>query len=308
MPRLLIATLRRRFWVYSCGLAAGLAVWSSGEAGELKAATPVRIEPDYGVVPANHLKFYLHFGGPMERGNVFQYLRLIETDEKGKEIAEVPEPFREVELWDETFTRLTLWFHPGRQKPGVNLNVEIGPILEEGKSYALEISGKWPTESGNLLSENLINHKFLALPMDERQPNPAEWETSGGRMIICNDLLDPASLAKFIKVETSQGEPIGIKIEALERAHKVPSLLPRSEGRKLPRPLADDLSRTRLALPATLPHGHYRLIIDPKLEDLAGNSIARPFNVDLNKQPNFKERTEPVIVTFEVPAREKAKP
>lgn len=309
MPCLPISTSRRRSWVCSFGLAAGLAVWSSGEAGELKAPPPVRIEPYYGVVPANHLKFYLHFGCPMERGNVFQYLRLIETDENGKEIAEVPEPFREVELWDETFTRLTLWFHPGRQKPGVNLNVEIGPILEEGKSYALEISGKWPTESGNLLSENPINHKFLALPMDERQPYPSEWEILGGRTIICNDLLDPASLAKFLRVETNRGEPIiSIKIGALEVAHKVPGWLPRSEGRKLPRPLVDDLSRTRLALPATLPPGRYRLIIDPKLEDLAGNSVARPFNVDLKKQPEFKERTEPVIVPFEVPAREKTKP
>ncbi|MCB1092679.1 MAG: hypothetical protein KDL87_14180, partial [Verrucomicrobiae bacterium] len=80
-------------------------------------ASPVRIEPDYGIVPANHLKFYLTFAQPMERGDVFRFLRLVRIDPDGKEIAEVPDPFREVELWDETFTRMTLWFHPGRQKP-----------------------------------------------------------------------------------------------------------------------------------------------------------------------------------------------
>ena len=126
----------------------------------------VRVEPGTPVVPANLLKFYLHFPGPMERGDVFRHLRLVEVDTGGREIAEVPEPFREVELWDETFTRMTLWFHPGRQKPGVNLNVEIGPILEEGNRYRLEISEKWRMESGETLAGER-NHLFSAGAFDD---------------------------------------------------------------------------------------------------------------------------------------------
>ena len=41
-------------------------------------------------------------------------------------------PFRETELWSEDGRRLTLWLHPGRQKTGVNLNTEIGPVLDPG--------------------------------------------------------------------------------------------------------------------------------------------------------------------------------
>lgn len=309
MPRILASTLCRRARVYTCGLAAGWAVWIAaehrGQAGELEAPPLVRIEPDYGAVPANHLKFYLQFAGPMERGSVFQYLRLIEIDEKAKEIAEVPEPFREVELWDETFTRLTLWFHPGRQKPGVNLNVEIGPVLEEGKHYALEISGDWPTESGESLSEKPIFHRFFALPMDERQTDPAEWQIVGGGVMVCNDLLDPVSLSKFLRLETAQGEPvIGIKFHVSTGAGKYLGWLPKSISGKTPDALIDRFGKTQLTAPASLSPGRYRLVIDPKLEDLAGNSIARPFNLDLRKKPDFKERKDPVSIPFEIPPKD----
>ena len=44
--------------------------------------------------------------------------------------------------------------------------------------------------------------------------------------------------------------------------------------------------------------GSYLIIVDPQLEDLAGNSIARPFNLDLEKHPGFVEKTEPVTIPF----------
>ncbi len=82
----------------------------------------------------------------------------------------------------QTFTRLTLWFHPGRQKPGVNLNVEIGPILEPGKRYRLEVSRDWRDEEGRRL-DLADEHEFLAGPPDEVQPDPAKWTIAvdGGR-------------------------------------------------------------------------------------------------------------------------------
>jgi len=42
----------------------------------------------------------------------------------------------------------------------------------------------------------------------------------------------------------------------------------------------------------------FRVVIDPRLEDLAGNSVARPFNLDLDSNPNFQERTDPVELLF----------
>lgn len=227
----------------------------------------VRVEPDVPVVPSNHLKFYLHFPGPMERGEVFRHLRLVEVDGTGREIAEVPEPFREVELWDETFSRLTLWFHPGRQKPGVNLNVEIGPVLEEGRRYALEISGAWRLEAGGELRK-AVRHLFAAGPFDGTQPDPRRWTVDGDGplRIRTDDLLDPQSLRNAIALLDADGARVA-------DAEFVPMPVP---------PAGSARAATTLLLDTTgLAPGAYRIRIDPSLEDLAGNSVERPFNVDL---------------------------
>ena len=49
--------------------------------------------------------------------------------------------------------------------------------------------------------------------------------------------------------------------------------------------------------------GRYRLFVDPQLEDLAGNSVARPFNVDLTKTSETRG-TELLgaELSFEVPS------
>jgi len=238
--------------------------------------SPVRIEPAVEVVPANHLKFYLHFPESMERGHVFRYLRLVEIDEAGKELAEVPEPFREVELWDETFTRMTLWFHPGRQKPGVNLNVEIGPILEEGRRYRLEISDEWKTESGDHF-EGSSTHEFVAGPLDDKQPDPANWNIFEiTRMHIVavkpNEVLDPESAKKRIHAFVD-GEPR--KVSFVNGLIHI------------------DVNRTGWK--------SGRLIIDPRLEDLAGNSVVRPFNLDLEADSKSIEITDPIEIEFTRP-------
>lgn len=260
----------------SRGLASAVVLLlSSAGAGE------VRIEPALDVLPANHLKFYLHFPGPMERGEVFRHLRLVEIDGGRSELREVPEPFREVELWDETFTRLTLWFHPGRQKPGVNLNVEIGPILEEGKHYRLEISGKWSDESGKPIGET-VTHVFVAGPPDETQPDPSKWKIS--------------AKGDWVRVET--GEPLDP--ESLRKRVTVRRV---GEEEKLALTIEPDSAGMAIRFVPPLRPGRYRLLVDPQLEDLAGNSVARPFNVDLTKtsETTGKESIRAELF-FEMPA------
>lgn len=245
--------------VIACLVACSL---SANAPADVPSGSPApRIEPALATLPANHLKFYLHFPRGMERGEVFRHLRLVEIDAAGAEVGEVPEPFREVELWDETFTRLTLWFHPGRQKPGVNLNVEIGPILEPGKRYRLEVSRDWRDEEGRRL-DGRMSHEFLAGPPDEVQPDPAKWAIAveGGAVRVATDgPLDPESLRKRVVVRPAgEGKEIAVTMEA-------------------------DAGGFTMRGPGGWPAGSYRLVVDPRLEDLAGNSVARPFNVDLEK-------------------------
>ncbi|NNE94135.1 MAG: hypothetical protein HKN23_21010 [Verrucomicrobiales bacterium] len=242
---------------------------------------PIAIEPKFRTLPANFLKFYLHFPEKMERGSAFEHLSLFEISEDGKTMKRVLDPFREVELWDETQKRMTLWFHPGRQKPGVNLNVEFGPILETGKWYRLDISEQWKTESGERL-EGGSAMVFRAGAKDTWQPKPSRWQFEGAKLIPLGswnprieEQLDPVSLRTSLKIRSADGEEFQPRVSG-------DLVLQEPDGK-------------------SLSPGEYELVVSPKLEDLAGNSIARPFNVDLEKNPNFKPRTEPVVVQFEIP-------
>jgi len=279
-----------------CALAAlgsaGVALGSGGgeaESGDAPAGEPaLQIEPGHATLPANHLKFYLQFPGPMERGEVFRHLRLVELDAGGGETAEVSDPFRDVELWDESFTRLTLWLHPGRQKPGVNLFVEIGPVLREGARYRLEISGRWRDESGRPLGETL-RHDFAAGPPAEDRPDPAAWRLAmdGDAPVLHADrLLDPVTAREAISAIRADGTPV----EDLE-----PEILA-LEG-------ADGTmaSAIRLRRVEAWTSENYWIVVDPKIEDLAGNSLARPFNVDLQRDPDFEARTEPFLIPLKRP-------
>jgi hypothetical protein len=73
-------------------------------------------------------------------------------------------PFLEIdeELWDDSMTRLTLFIEPGRIKRGVKPLEDIGPALEEGKSYTLVIDAAWQDGHGRSLKESFRKQFRLA--------------------------------------------------------------------------------------------------------------------------------------------------
>ena len=103
------------------------------------------VYPSASRLPENTLRFYIHFSGEVAHGNVYRHLKLVRDDG-----VEVREPFLEVdeELWSADGRRLTVLFHPGRVKRELVPREEVGPILEEGRSYTLQISGKWEDTEG----------------------------------------------------------------------------------------------------------------------------------------------------------------
>lgn len=235
------------------------------------------IYPTASVLPANHLKFYIVFSEPMRQGNIWGHFELKnETDGET-----VPEPFRLTELWSEDNMRLTLWFHPGRQKEGVNLNVEIGPVLEEGKKYTLAISKDWLSQKGAALGET-VKKSFRAGPKDRAQPDPTTWKitvpAADSRDALRLDFPEPLDWALIhsrIAVENKSGKAIEGHIET-----------------------ADDERSWRFIPSVAWRAGEYRLAVGSVLEDLAGNSIARPFEVDLEKEPE-----SPASATVQIPFR-----
>jgi hypothetical protein len=251
---------------------------------ETPASVPevVEVHPSGDQLPANHLKFYLLFSEPMRQGRIWDFFTLV--DETTGE--PVHDPLRHTELWSEDGRQLTLWFHPGRQKTGVNLNVEIGPILEPGRRYTLSISPRWLSQKGTPLAAE-FRKSFAAVEPDHTQPRLADWTfrvpSAGTRdplEIEFPEPLDWALLQKQLAVEAASGAraPGEIRVGAEERSWQLHPSEPWQPG-------------------------GYRLKAGGVLEDLAGNSLARPFEVDLTDSSASRPRAE-FSHAFEITPRE----
>ena len=247
---------------------------------KVKSANPslTSLFPSGDTVPANHLKFYLQFSERMQKGNIFRHFKLIDLT-SGKAIEE---PFRETELWSADGKQLTLWLHPGRQKTGVNLNIDLGPVLEPNRHYALEISSAWKSESGVPLKK--ANPKiFKTTTADRSQPDLSHWrlippvhQSKRPLIVKFKNPLDWALLHTMLSVlDEHDNEVAGeIKVEKQETQWNFIPLKPWLCGK-------------------------YRLKIHWELEDLAGNNLERLFEVNLETDPS-PTFTGPQYIKFEI--------
>ena len=218
------------------------------------------IFPSTNRLPANHLKFYIHFSQPMERGNITQHFTLIDRT-TGQPVAQ---PFRETELWSADGRRLTLWFHPGRQKTGVNLNLDLGPILQPNRSYELKISGQWKSQAGVPL-KTAFQKKFTTTLADRTQPNVKKWkliapaaDTRAPLQLTFPEPLDAVLLKNLITIEHANGRAVPGAIE-----------------------LSQNETHWKFIPQKNWPAATFHVRVDWELEDLAGNNLARPFEVNL---------------------------
>ncbi len=221
----------------------------------------VRVDPETDSVPENLLKFYLTFSGPMSRGQAYDHVRLL--DASGKPI---DMPFLELgeELWDPTETRLTLLIDPGRIKTGLRPRVEEGTVLKAGEPVTIVVDTKWLDAQGQPL-ENEVRKTYRVGPPDPKSPDPASWKiqpprggTRGPLTLAFPEPLDRALLERLIAVQDEKGQAIAGTVRVVEH-------------------------QTRWQFEPAQPWsaGRYRVVIGTELEDLAGNSIERPFEVDL---------------------------
>ena len=240
------------------------------------AATAARLErvfPSSARLPENLLKFYLYFSAPMSRGEAYRRVRLLAAGADRP----IELPFLELdeELWDREGKRLTLLFDPGRIKRGLRPREEEGPVLEAGKRYSLIVDREWKDAAGNPLSEG-YRKEFTAGPPDETQPDPRQWKidpppagTRNRLVVTFSKPLDYAMLQRVIDVIGSNGARINGRV-AIEGEERRWTFTPeRPWGR-----------------------AEYSLAVETTLEDLAGNSIERPFEVDLFRSV---ERTSQVV-------------
>ena len=250
-------------------------------AGLSRPATVVsHIHPGAEVLPENLLKFYVHFSAAMSRGRIYDHIHL--RDAEG---GEVELPFLEIdeELWNPGMTRLTLFIDPGRIKRGVRPLEEIGPALEEGRRYALVIDRNWKDAAGMALQAS-FEKRFLVGPPDRDPPDPARWELQTPKAgstetlaVLFPDPMDHALAQRMIRVTDSSGRlvPGIVSLEDQERRWK---FRPESNWRS----------------------GLHRLVVQTDIEDLAGNNIGKPFEVDLVETGQRRLTRTSVSRSFEI--------
>jgi hypothetical protein len=247
------------------------------------AKEPTRVQqvyPSGEELSENHLRFYILFSAPMRQGEAYEHLHLL--DASGKP---VDHPFLELdeELWDPKGKRFTLLFHPGRIKKGLKPREELGPILEVGKTYTLVIDQQWNDASGSPLKES-YRKTFRVAAALEKSPDPKAWKIqapSGGRRLPLTvhfpKPLDHALLERMLWVTDGQGR-------------KVPGTVAVTEHETSWQFLPEHSWQV----------GSYEIVVDTRLEDPAGNSIRRPFEVDVFHPIQREVTVETVRVPFQV--------
>ncbi len=218
-----------------------------------------RVLPTAELLPANLLKFYLHFSEPMREGvAIFDQIHL--EDSQGERVYD---PWRRQELWNEDRTRLTLWIHPGRVKKGVNLRETLGPVLRPNECYALIIDGTLRSAKGAELGKTQ-RHAFATGPEDYSRPLPESWNLS----------VPQAGTREALRIKSPK--PLD---HALVKRHVIVSL----DGTRIPCEVeVAPGDREWTMIPAEPWQAReYALKVSEYLEDLAGNTPDRVFDTDL---------------------------
>ncbi len=220
-------------------------------------------------VPENLLKIYLYFSTPMARGEVYSHLHLF--DIAG---GEIEQPFLELgeELWDPQMRRLTVLFDPGRVKRALIPNREVGAPLQAGRSYILQLDDGLRDAAGKPLLQE-FRKRFDVGPADRRSPDPLHWGIQAPRV----GSREPLSLA-FL-------EPLDHAL--LMRTLSITDAAGRTIQGSISLGVEEQLWQFRPT--AHWQAGSYRNVIDPVLEDLAGNRIGRLFDEDMTIAPGLRK-------------------
>jgi hypothetical protein len=222
------------------------------------------IHPRATVVPLNLLKLYIEFSAPMSEGWAARMVRVRRADD-GRPVPEVFLP-GDSELWDRARRRLTMLLDPGRIKRGLGPQAALGYPLEAGVAVVVSVDVGYPDEGGARLVGAMERRYAVGVAL-RRHVDPAAWRLhppragSRQRLVVGFDRpLDHALLGSCLEVVDTIGQRVVGAASAVDGD---------AEWRFEPR--------------HAWQAGVYRLLVDARLEDLAGNSLRRVFDRDLTR-------------------------
>jgi hypothetical protein len=229
------------------------------------------IYPSAAVLPANTLRFYIYFSAPMSIGDALQHIRLM--DEAGRPVSDA---FLDQELWDPDHKRLTLLLDPGRIKRGLVPASQMGTPIQEGKQYTLIIERSWPDAGGVPLAEE-FSKAFIGAPAERTPADAKLWSITAPKAGTPEPLIvyfprpmDYALLQRMLSVSGVRGT---VAVAANETEWRFTPDVP------------------------WIVHT-YTLEAETDLEDICGNHLDRPFDIDLHLLPPAQPGNRTVSIPF----------
>lgn len=239
----------------------------------------LEIHPTASTLPFNLLRMYVHFSAPMSEGWARKAVRIFDED-TGEPLEGVflpPEP----ELWDRERRRLTLLLDPGRIKRGLAPNRELGYPLAEGMTVRVIVDAEFRDAKGQPLRAD-AERRYRIGPALRSRIDPTAWRLAvppaGSRAPLVVDFdrpLDNALLQNSLRVLDLEGNPLSGEAE----------------------PGAEDWS-WRFTPSAPWSKGEHRLIVEARLEDVAGNTPYRVFDRDVSLAEDAPAQEGRTVLSF----------
>lgn len=235
------------------------------------------VYPSSDSIPVNILRFYIQFSAPMQEMDILKHIQI--NNEAGNNITGI---FFEnqYELWNEDRTKITLIVDPGRVKLGLLANNKMGRAFDVGKKYTLIIDSLLLDFDDKKL-KNKFTKTFVAVQEDRLAPDTKTWKlsliksnTKEKLSIDFKDKIDHISAQTLIKIVKDTKEVEG-SISLLNQDQKW-VFKPNKKWEK----------------------GNYQILVNPRLEDIAANSVNQVFD---HKPSDFNpKKQESLVLNFTI--------
>ena len=214
---------------------------------------PIRISPQAKMLPANTLRFYIHFSKPGEAHFNRDQLWLLNEEEQV-----VPDPFLVLsqELWSVDGSRLTVLMEPGRIKRGIGADPAHDPAFVVGRTYSLVVTALGQT----------ARHTFHVSDPVLEAIDETGWRIVSPAVGSCDPavvhfqrVMDAALCEDEIGVLTLSGEVVQTRVS-----------------------LAPDGTAAQLIPSHPWSAGEHRLVASVRLEDVCGNRLGEALDHDVS--------------------------
>lgn len=217
------------------------------------------VYPSAAELPLNVLKFYIQFTDSMSRGFAYDNIHFVAAD--GDTLEDVYLELEE-ELWSPDMKRFTLLLDPGRIKRGLKSLEDLGYVFEHGKRYSLIVNKNW--------------HDAYDMPMTngfEKQFKTAGlWETYRGSLSL--GTIPKAGTNSPVSLKSSYPNDYAL----LQRVIRVVD----KKGNEIDGTIEIKKNETLWKFTPVRPWAseNYQVKIESILEDVTGNNMTNPFDVD----------------------------